>query len=173
MEFKKLAEERYSCRRFTDKKVDKELVNQIIETALKAPTAVNTQPFKIFVIDSCEAKENIRKVTNFTFGADTILLVGYKKDAGWTRTYDNRNFSDVDASIVATHIMLQIHDLGLTTTWVGHFDVNLLKEIYPVMNDYEMIALFPIGYADTNTDAGRPSAYHFKKKSKEELVEVL
>lgn len=173
MEFKKLAEERYSCRRFTDKKVDKELVNQIIETALKAPTAINLQPFKIFVIESSEAKENIRKTTDFTFGADTILIVGYKKNSGWTRIYDKRNFSDVDASIVATHIMLQAYDLGLATTWVGHFDVNLLKEMYPVMENYELIALFPIGYADTNTDAGKPSSYHFKKKSKEELVEVL
>ncbi|WP_291259755.1 nitroreductase family protein [Fusobacterium sp.] len=173
MEFEKLAEERYSCRKFIDRKVEKELVDKIIEVALKAPTAVNTQPFKIFLIESSEAKEIMRKITDYTFGAETMLMVGYEKNGGWTRKYDKRNFSDVDASIVATHIMLETYNLGLATTWVGHFDVNLLEELCPVTKDYEMIALFPIGYADKSSQAGNPSAYHYKKKSKEELVEVL
>ncbi len=43
--------------------------------------------------------------------------------------------------------MLQITDLGLATTWVGHFDAPALKQMYPEMADYNLIALFPIGYA--------------------------
>lgn len=37
-------------------------------------------------MDSAEAKENIHKVTNFTFGADTFLVVGADEKSGWVRS---------------------------------------------------------------------------------------
>ncbi len=170
MDFKELAEKRYSCRKLSDRKVEKELLDQILDTAIKAPTAVNTQPYKIFLMDSAAAKQNVHKVTTYTFGADTFLVVGYKEDTGWVRAFDNRNFADVDASIVATHIMMQITDLGLATTWVGHFDAPALKQMYPEMADYNLIALFPIGYA---AEDAAPSPKHDIRKGREDVVQVL
>lgn len=170
MDFKKLAEERYSCRMLSERKVKKELLQQIVDTAIKSPTAVNKQPYKIFLMESEDAKENIHRATSCTFGAKSFMVVGGKKDDAWVRTFDNRNFADVDASIVATHIMMQIHDLGLATTWVGHFDAPFLKEQYPEMRDYDLIALFPIGYS---AEGGQPSVRHFERKSQEEVLEVL
>ena len=52
MEFQKLAENRYSCRQFSDRKVEPDLIMQIVEAANQAPTAVNKQPFKIFWLRS-------------------------------------------------------------------------------------------------------------------------
>lgn len=173
MNFRELAEKRYSCRKFTDKKVEKDLMEKIVETALKSPTAVNFQPFKIFMMESEEAKEIIRKVTNYTFGADNFLVLGAKKDEAWVRSFDNYNYADVDASIVGTHIMLETYDLGLATTWVGHFDVEQLKKLCPAMKDYNLLAIFPIGYADTSEKAGQPIGLHYKQRAKEEVVEVL
>lgn len=170
MNFQELAESRYSCRKFSDKKVDRALVEQIVETAIKAPTAVNKQPFKIFLMDSEQAKENVRQACSYTFGADTFLLLGYRTDMGWTRSFDGRNFADVDGSIVATHMMMQIQDLGLATTWVGHFDAPLLKKMYPQMHDYELIALFPVGYA---AEDSQPSPRHYERKPKDEVFAVL
>lgn len=172
MEFLELAKERYSCRKLTDRKVEKELLDKIIEAAIAAPTAVNKQAFKIWVLESEEAKQNISQVTRFTFGAQTYLLVGYKSEDAWTRKYDQRNFADVDAAIVATHMMMEIQDLGLATTWVGHFNAPLLKELYPEMREYGLIALFPVGYAE-QSEEGMPSVRHSERKTKEELVKVL
>ncbi len=171
MDFKELAEKRYSCRKFTDRKVERELLNKIVDTAISAPTAVNNQPYKIFLMDSEEAKQNIRKATSCSFGADTFLIVGGKKEDGWVRSFDKRNFADVDASIVATHVMMEIYDLGLATTWVGYFDAPMLKEIYPDMRDYDLIALFPIGYSAEK--GGQPSPKHYERKSREEMMTVL
>lgn len=170
MKFAELAEKRYSCRSISEKKVDKKLVEQIIETAIKAPTAVNTQPFKIFWLDSEKAKQDIHKATSCTFGADTFLVVGYKEEEGWVRSFDQRNFADIDAGIVATHMMMEITDLGLDTTWVAYFDAPLLKKLYPEMKDYNLVALFPIGYG---TDDAEPSERHFKRKRREEILEIL
>lgn len=170
MTFQELAEKRYSCRSFSDRKVDKKIVEKIIKAGITAPTAVNTQPFKIFWLNSENAKENLRQVCSFTFGADTFLIVGYKEDEGWVRSFDQRNFADIDAGIVATHMLLEIEDSGLNTTWVGHFDAPRLQSLYPEMQGYHLIALFPIGYA---ADNAAPAPRHFKRKSTEEVLEIL
>ncbi len=170
MDFKELAKKRYSCRYLTGEKIDSKLIDSIIETAILAPTAVNKQPVKIFIMDSENAKNHIKEVCQWTFGAETFLIVAYKKEDAWTRKFDDHNFGEVDASIVATHIMLEITDLGLDTTWVGHFDAPKLKSLCPEMKDYELIAVFPIGYA---SEKAKPASLHFQRKSREELVETL
>ncbi len=170
MKFQELIRKRYSCRKFSDKEVDKELIEKIIEAGRIAPTAVNTQPFKIFWLESENAKEAIRKASSCTFGADNFLIIGYKKEEGWERTFDQRNFADIDAGIAATHMMLAIEDLGLSTTWVGYFDAPMLQTLYPEMKEYHLIALFPIGYA---ADDSTPSERHFKRKETTQILEIL
>lgn len=172
MSFIDLAKERYSCRKISGRKVEKELIDKIIQAAVSAPTAVNNQPVKVWVLESAEAAENVRKVTSCSFGAETFMVVGGKRDEAWNRTFDGKNFAEVDAAIVATHMMLEIQDLGLATTWVGYFDAPALKEIYPQMKDYELVAMFPIGYAEDDK-AAEPSPRHFIRKSSEELTEKL
>lgn len=49
-EFQKLALERFSCRKFSDASVDNALIERVLKIALAAPTAVNKQPFRIWVL---------------------------------------------------------------------------------------------------------------------------
>ncbi|MDO5725912.1 MAG: nitroreductase family protein [Tissierellia bacterium] len=170
MNFKQFAKERYSCRKLSDKKIETQKIEEIIETAILSPTAVNYQPYKIFSIESDRAKENLKKTTNYIFGADTFLVVGYDPKLAWVREYDERNFGIVDASIVATHIMFAIKEQGLETTWVGYFDAPLLKKLCPEMKDYELIAIFPIGYPKADA---KPSKKHDIRKTKAEILEIL
>ena len=99
-----------------------------------------------------------------------VIAVGGTTEGAFLRPSDNRNFGDVDASIVATHIMLAIHALGLGSTWVGFFDVPKAKELFPDMKDYDLVALFPVGYP---ADDAVPSDRHALRKSCEEMVKFL
>ena len=170
MEFNELIQDRFSCRSLSDSEIPHEALGRIFEAARLAPTAVNKQPFKVWAVESPEARAKLAETTNYTFGAGVFLVVGGKNEDAWVRQYDERNFADVDASIVATYIMLAIHNEGLRSTWVGHFDVPKLKEAFPQMADYDFIAIFPIGYA---TEKGIPSARHTQRKPAVEIVEVL
>ena len=170
MEFDELLKSRYSCRKFNDKEVEQEKIDEIIKAASIAPTAVNMQPFKIFNVKSNEAKLALNESCKYTFGANNFLIVGYKNELGWTRKFDSRPFADVDASIVATYIMLKIKDLGLDTTWVGYFDEPKLKSLCPALNDYELIAIFPIGYA---ADDAEPSPRHYERKHINEITQTI
>ena len=71
---------------------------------------------------------------------------------------------------MATQMMLEIQDLGLGTTWVGHFDAPHLKNLYPEMEPYGLIAIFPVGYPAEDAE---PAVHHGIRKDKAEAVKIL
>lgn len=170
MDFITLAQERYSCRKLSGAPIEQEKIDQIIKAAQLSPTAKNLQPYRIWVMKSDEAKKAIGEVTSCIFGAELFFVVGGKKDEAWVRPYDHANFVDVDASIVATHMMLAIQDIGLATTWVANFDAPKLQQIYPEMQGYDLVAIFPVGYAQEDA---APSERHTDRKEKDAVVKEL
>lgn len=172
MNFLELVHDRYSCRKFSDKPVSDELISKILEAGIYAPTAKNVQPVKLWVMKSDEALAKIRSCAPFPWmgNAQAVIAVGGTTEGAFVRPSDSRNFEDVDASIVATHIMLEIHALGLGSTWVGYFDTVKAKELFPDMKDYDLVALFPIGYP---ADDAAPSERHAVRKSCEDMVKFL
>ena len=170
--FLQLASDRYSVRKFTDKEVEQALIDKIVEAGIKAPTAVNFQPVKIWVAQNEDAKKKICKSTPFSFvkQAPVIIVVGANLKEGWVRQFDGKSFADIDATIVATHMMLEIHDLGLGTTWIGHFDERILKEEFAEMRDYNLVAIFPVGYIAEDCE---PAKTHSAHKERSEIVKDL
>lgn len=146
MNFSQLAKERYSVRTFSKQKVEKEKLEQVLEAGRVAPTAVNYQPQRILVIESNEALDKLKECTSYHFNAPMALLICYDKTASWKRPYDQEDMGTVDASIITTQMMLQAADLGLGTTWVGHFDPEAIRKAFDIPNDLVPVALLPIGY---------------------------
>ena len=169
-DFLQLARDRYSCRAFSDAPVEAEKIQALVDAAVAAPTAVDKQPWHLWVVESPEAVERISALTRFNFGAKVILALGAAADEAWVRKYDGRNFADVDASIVGTHIMLAAHDLGLGTTYVGMFEPEKLHAAFPEMAGLVPIALLPLGYP---AEGAHPARLHGDRKPLEELVKYL
>ena len=171
-DFLSFAGDRYSVRKLDTRPVEQEKIDRILDAALLAPTACNAQPFRIWMLKSASARERIRQVTDFSFvtEAPVIFVVGADPDRAYTRKWDGFNFCETDAAIAATHMMLEIHDLGLGTTWVGHFDAEKCKELFPEMSRYRLGCIFGVGYPAGDS---KPSELHFGSKNKEEMVTEL
>ena len=170
MSFLDLAKKRYSCRKLSAQPVEEEKLQKILEAGNLAPTVHNNQPLHIWLLESAEAMEKVSQTTSFIFGAPVAFVVGSKADDAWVRPFDKKNFADVDASIAATHMMLAIEDLGLGTTWVAHFDAPKLKEFFPEMADYELVAIFPVGYP---AEDAAPSPRHAERAGIEMIADWL
>ena len=56
MDFLELAKNRFSLRKFSDKKVEKEKIDYILAAMQAAPTAVNFQPQRILVLTDENAR---------------------------------------------------------------------------------------------------------------------
>lgn len=169
MDFLKLASERYSVRKFKNQPIEQEKVDKILKAIQLAPTAKNSQAFKIFMFSSKQAKQKLDNLIIFPFmkEAPLAIAIGAYKQNGYLRKFDNKSFNQVDASIAATHMILEIASLGLGTTWLGHFDDKLLKKNFPELNDYDLVGFFPIGYP---ADDAKPSEMHSQRKSIDKLL---
>lgn len=86
-----------------------------------------------------------------------------------SRYYDI-NSGHVDVSIVATHMMLEAHSVGVGTCWVMHFDYYKAAELYGLPKNIVPVALLPAGYPAPDAPI---SPNHYKRKTKEEVVTEL
>jgi nitroreductase len=168
MEFLNLARERYSVRKFSEQPVEKEKLDLILEAGRLAPPAGNLQPQRILVIESEEGREKVNKCTPCLFGAPMALLVCYDVQKSAKRKFDNFDTGTVDASIVTTHLMLEIADLGLGSTWVAHFDPVVTREVFALPENLIPVAFLPFGYPAE--DAAPNEKMHSSRKPLDETV---
>lgn len=167
MEYGRLIKERYSVRKFSPQAVEESKLAAILEAARVAPTAANKQPYRILVIRNAEGMEKLRACTPYTFDAPMALAVCCNTDEAWVRPFDSYNAGVIDASIVGTQIMLAVHDIGLGSTWVGHFDPVAFRRNFNLPANIEPVALFPIGYL---APTAKPAHLHEKRRPLEETV---
>ncbi|MCQ2072197.1 MAG: nitroreductase family protein [Bacteroidaceae bacterium] len=172
-DFLSLAESRYSVRSFTDRKVEPEKLEKILQAGRVAPTAVNNQPQVIYVLQSPEALARMGQATKYLFGAPQALLVCYDENICWKNRHHEdagRPSGEVDASIVLTHMMLQAWELGIGSCWVGVFEFDQVRQLFDLPASIHPVALMPIGYAAQD---GVASARHSQRKPLEETVRYL
>ena len=170
MDFLELAKERYSCRRFSERIVEDEIIDKLLEAARLAPTAVNFQPQRIIVIKSSEAMLKLKKGISPNLNPTLAFIVSYDKNACWVREYDNAPSGAVDASIVATHMMLEATSLGLGSTWVMHFNPFVVEEEFELDDNIIPVVVLVMGYPAVDA---APSANHSKRKDVNEISKIL
>ena len=166
-DFLKLAEERYSVRKFEQRAVEPEILEKIIKAGMLAPTACNKQPQRILVIDSSEGLKRLKLCTRCHFDAPAAMLVCFDKNECWVRKYDGKTSGEIDASIVASHMMLEAASIGIGTTWVMHFNPQEIRRQFQLPDEYEPTALLVMGYPAPDA---KPYEGHFQSKSERELV---
>lgn len=170
MTFLELAENRFSVRAFSEKKVERAVIEKILKAGQLAPTACNRQPQRIFVIESEEALEKLRKCTASHYHAPLAFLICYDRDECWKREFDGKTSGDIDASIVCTHMMLEAAELGVGSTWVMYYDPEAVNTEFELPEHLESTALLVMGYPKEGIT---PNPLHYKTKPLTDTVKFL
>ncbi len=172
MDFLAFARNRYSVRSYSQKPVEDEKIQKILQAAVIAPTAVNYQPQKIYVLKSEEALRKIRNITKSTYQAPLVFLICSDTDRSWhspfVKGYDS---GEMDASIVCTHMMLEAEDLGLGSVWVLLFDPYKVKQAFDLPDNIKPVCLLPVGYLADNAVPYAP--WHDTFRDMEDIAEEL
>ena len=172
MDFLTFARSRYSVRSYSQKPVENEKIQKILQAAMIAPTAVNYQPQKIYVLKSEEALRKIRNITKSTYQAPLVFLICSDTDRSWhspfVKEYDS---GEMDASIVCTHMMLEAEDLGLGSVWVLLFDPYKVKQAFHLPDNIKPVCLLPVGYPADNAVPYAP--WHDTFRDMEDIAEEL
>lgn len=168
MEFDKVIRKRTATRSFKSDEISDSKISKILEAGKVAPTAKNKQPQLVLVAKSKEALEKIDKLTNFRYNAPVVLIVCSDKDIAF-KNRENTSYI-IDATIVATHMMLEATNQELDNIWIEMFDKEILKKEFNLNDNIEPICLLPIGY---KTDDYLESPMHNVRKELEEMVRYV
>ena len=172
MDFLELAAKRYSCKRYSDRPVETEKLNRILEAGRLAPTAKNLQEQHIYVLQSAEALARADELTPCRYGAPLMLAVAFQADEAHVFTYPGgkRDSGVEDAAIVATHMILAAAAEGVDSCWLNFFDPEKAKELLGLPENEEVLMLMDLGYA---AEGSAPLANHSSRKPLEETVKYL
>lgn len=167
MNFLDLVRSRCSVRNYdASKPVEKEKLDYIMECARMAPSAVNFQPWKFYVLKDSDLKNSIIACYNREWikSAPVIIVACANHKESWKRKSDNKDHADIDVAISVEHICLAAREQGLGSCWVCNFDVALCREILNFPSYEEPVVLIPIGYE---------SGHESKEKSRKDTNEIV
>ena len=145
--FLELAAKRCSVRSYAPRSVEPEKIARILEAGQLAPTACNLQPQRFMVFSSAEDLAAVDECSPCRFGAPAVLWVCYDRSVCWQRGYDQASSGEIDAAIAATHMMLAIEDLGLSSCWVMVFDPAKTAQVFRLPENIVPVAMLPFGYS--------------------------
>ena len=77
MEYMDVVKERYSCKEYDSRPIEKEQLDAILQAGRLAPTAKNLQEQHVYVLQSEQALAIIDEVTPCRYGASTVLVVAF------------------------------------------------------------------------------------------------
>ena len=167
--FADMVTSRYTCRSFSDRKVNPAKIQKILEIAHIAPSAHDRQPIHVWAVTSDEALARIREVHK-SYDAPAVFIVGANFSEAWVRSYDNKSSADTDAAVVTLHMVLEASDLGLGVVWISDFDPAKLAEKFPETAGYEVTGLLAVGQPD---EEAAPYELHHDPKPFEEFCTIL
>ena len=149
MNFLDLVKNRYSCRQYDDRPVEKEKLDYVMECVRFAPSAVNRQPWRFSVVTDKESLQRLWKCYNREWfqTAPVCVVASVAHDEEWVR-FDGKHHGDIDIAIAVEHLCLAATEQGLGTCWVCNFDAVMCKEVRDMPENEEPLVLIPVGYPD-------------------------
>ncbi len=173
MDFIELAKSRYSCRKFSERVVETDKLNAVLEAGRLAPTATNAQPVSVLVLKSEESLNKLRALTRMTYNANLVLVVCYDTNISWKAKNYNDEFDagDMDASIVTTHMALAAKNVGLDTLWARAFNAEEVARAFDLPESVKVACILDVGYADA--EQGGPSPRHDARKPMADFAKEL
>ena len=170
MEFRKVVQDRYSCKKYSDRKVEDDKILAILEAGRLAPTAKNLQEQHIYVLQSEKALSEVDKVTPCRYGAPVVLLVAFDRNNVFTYPGGKRDSGVEDATIVATHLILAAADEGVDSCWINFIDPEKLASELGLPENEEILMVMDLGYA---AEGAGPLPNHDSRKELSETVSYI
>ena len=141
---------RRSIRKYSDKPLDKTVIESILQAAMQAPSAKNQQPWHFLVIqDSEKIIEYAKQTTNAKFleGAPCIIIFLTDKENLKTELMYPQ-----DLSAAIENALLQATALKVGSCWCGTYPnperMSIVSSTFHIPSRFEPFAVIGFGYPD-------------------------
>jgi nitroreductase len=175
MDFLEIAQNRQSCRRYdTEREVEQEKLDAVLEAVRLAPSACNGQPYHLTVCRG-EAAMAVAAATKgmgmnkFASQAPVLIVLSempYVKSAALGAKLKGNDYRSIDIGIAAAYLTAEAAAQGLGTCILGWFDDEKIRAICDLK--YPVRLVITLGYAAAE-DTLRPK----KRKTMDELTKSM
>jgi len=154
MTVKELACKRESCRAYDGRTVSYELLQDIMETACLAPSACNSQPWRMIGVygEHTEALAQMIKKSgrnNFVDKAGAFVVIcetqATLKPGVCT---DEQYFAKMDLGMATMLLTLAATEKGLSTCILGCFDEEAVRSVLQIPASIPIRLIVAVGYAE-------------------------
>ena len=128
MEFTDVIESRKSIRTYCDKEVEDDKIQKILDAGRWAPSFANIQPWEFIVVTDPDVKSQLSqigvRITLFSKGineASAVIVVVVDPEK------DPYHYIE-DGSVATQNMALAAHSLGLSTYWIGLFNLQKTRD---------------------------------------------
>jgi nitroreductase len=150
---------RRSVRKYENKEIPQEVVNQILEAGRQAPSAVNKQPIRFVVAKDSEITKSFSSALFNRFVKDAPMVIVGCADV---KSFLTGKWAVVDTTIALQNMVIAAWSLGVGSCWIGAFEEEKIKQLLKIPEKWKIVALVTFGYP---AEESKPK----KKKSIEEL----
>ena len=162
MKFIDLVKKRESTRKYSNRPVPRELIDQCLEAARLAPSACNSQPWSFIVVDDEETRNQVAEASmsglysmnKFAETAPVIIVAITEKSIYAARMggmLRGVKYNLIDIGIACDHLTLQATELGLGTCWLGWFNERAIKKVLNLPRKTQIDVVLTMGYPDPST----------------------
>lgn len=155
--------DRRSIRKYLDKPVNPDLIDEVLKAGMFAPSASNKQPYHFIVFDKRDKINELKDLHPYARTLETApacILV-----CGDTKQQMADGFYVCDCSALCENMLLAAKSLGLDTCWMGVYPwADLMKEMaehYCMPENVVPFAIVAIGYGAEQKE--RPRRYDSSK----------
>jgi nitroreductase len=149
---------RRSIRKYEEKAVGDQLVEELLRVAMAAPSAGNQQPWEFVVIRDKEIMKKIQE-----FHPYSSMLNNCDVAIAVCGNLEKERFKDYwvqDCSAASQNIHLAAQSMGLGTVWLGIYPVaervEGMKKLLELPQNVIPLSLIPVGYpAEKKEDIDR------------------
>jgi nitroreductase len=149
---------RQSDRKYSEKPVDKEKLDRIVEAGRMAPSACNAQPWKFIVVTDPElvlkiaeaASAKLIGMNSFVRMAPVILIIVREKPNMSSKvgaTIKNKDYSLIDIGIATENICLQAKAEGIGSCIIGWFDERMMRKLLNIPKSKRVELIITLGYS--------------------------
>ncbi len=135
-----------SIRQYEDRFVEKEKLDRILDAARLAPSAMNRQPYRLFIISNKDVLTKISSACSQDWKAPIMIAAVAQPKEAWVRG-DGEEYWKTDTAILLHNVSLAAFAEGLGTCWIAAFDEKKVKEILGLGLDSRVLFLSPLGYS--------------------------
>lgn len=138
---------RRSIRRYQDRGVEEEKLNQVLEAGRLAPSAKNMQEWKFIVVRDKDTRSKLSEAAKGQafVGEAPVVIVACATLTDYVMTCGQLTYP-IDVAISVDHMTLLATEVGLGTCWIGAFYEEEVKKILAIPPEIRVVAMLPLGY---------------------------